>query len=463
MAQNSMPGVISQERVQLSQSQDPIFVNEDECVYWGSEKSYRVFPFSQYYVQNIEVPLTIESGASVNTYTSIFVSSLVRGSSVKFFGDGNSQKGMFNLSSGYVVKRYDGIKDRLVVDLYGTMSADPLDFSIATYDVNSSYYDLPINSNISINVKEGSNIMINQNIVLLPGAEIRIDEGASGKLKSGIKSYVYDADEWGGYCSSTNRKLWPLSYAPGKIYTRTEADLVDGEVVINGTFDASEGYVYTTQSGANIYSEGTGTVKMQAGPDKITYQVVQNYPNPAIYNEINVSTAKLKNNDGTYLEYDGKHIEFRYSDGEWKPQHQEITVDAVAPNCTEDGKTDGIKCSLCDGWIKEQTVVLATGHTYTNYMCGCGKEKRITSTGYSVDGENIIITPNLTEDDPLASVIMVATYDSTYKLLDSKLFQKNQLENVTFSNKDVKIIKVFSWGGFTTIEPVALCEEISVQ
>ena len=44
-------------------------------------------------------------------------------------------------------------------------------------------------------------------------------------------------------------------------------------------------------------------------------------------------------------------------------QHDEVKVPAVPATCTQDGLTEGSKCSLCGKVFVEQTVVPATGHT----------------------------------------------------------------------------------------------------
>ncbi|MBP3624690.1 MAG: hypothetical protein J6J05_02485, partial [Peptococcaceae bacterium] len=67
-----------------------------------------VFPLSQYYVQNIEVPLTLYAGATEYSYTTIYMSSTDFGSAVAFIAESGA---MFNLKNGYVVKRYDGATD----------------------------------------------------------------------------------------------------------------------------------------------------------------------------------------------------------------------------------------------------------------------------------------------------------------------------------------------------------------
>ena len=66
----------------------------------GSSNSDKgVFPLSQYYIQNVEVPMYIYAGATEYSYASIYASG-VNASSVEFIGT----NGMFHLTSGYAVK-----------------------------------------------------------------------------------------------------------------------------------------------------------------------------------------------------------------------------------------------------------------------------------------------------------------------------------------------------------------------
>ena len=112
-----------------------------------------IFPLSQYYVQNIEVPMTIHCGAQEYAYTTIYMESADYASSVNFIADSGA---MFNLSSGYVIKKYDGETDRLIIDAYGDMTVSPIEMSIGRISMNSKDYVLPINSNITVNVHSGS-------------------------------------------------------------------------------------------------------------------------------------------------------------------------------------------------------------------------------------------------------------------------------------------------------------------
>ena len=322
-----------------------------------------VFPLSQYYIQNIEVPLTIHSGATEYAYTTIYMSSADFGSAVAFISNSGA---MFNLTNGYVVKKYDTKTDRLVVEAYGDMTFSSINMSVGTSSINSKNYDLPLNSNLTVHVHEGT-IAMNQDLVLLPGAKIIIDEGATGILGSNINVYVYDADEWGGYAAPSNQKLIPLTYAPGREYTRTEADLVDAEIVINGTIDASKGFVYTTASGANVYSTGNGVAVVQPGTQTITHQLIQNTG----YVEIPLTSAVLKNADGIDMPTLYTTGTYTYTDGVWNKtcHHSYNETINKAATCTADGlKTLTCKDTVYCGDIHTE-VIPATGHNMADATC----------------------------------------------------------------------------------------------
>ena len=365
-----------------------------------------VFPLSQYYIQNIEVPLTLYSGAKEYAYTTIYMSSADFGSAVAFIADSNA---MFNLTSGYVTKRYDGATDRLIVESYGDMTVSSINMSVGTSSINSKNYELPINCNLTVRANSG-NITINQDIAMLPGSEIVVGEDAVCTLGSGINIYVYDADEWGGYASPSNKTFIPVTYAPGRTYTRTEADLVDASIVVKGTVDASAGYAYTTAGGAAVTGVEGAVVKLQPGTQTVTYQMIQAADSAnSTYPQIPLTPAKLKNADGTHVVSSNTSGTYTYTDGVWVKEcnhsynetittpatcttdglktftckdtvncghsytevipatgHTEAVDAAVAPTCTETGLTEGKHCSVCNEVLVAQEVVAALGHTSTD-------------------------------------------------------------------------------------------------
>lgn len=147
---------------------------------------YRVFPLSQYYVQNIEVPLTLEAGAEEVGYMALTALGQVIGSPIPFIGEA----GMFKITDGSVVKDYDEQTDRLKMTVNGELAMSYLRIESNIANMDSREYELPINGNITVEVESG-NIQVNQNIAFLPGAELVIREGASCTFSEGYSMYVY--------------------------------------------------------------------------------------------------------------------------------------------------------------------------------------------------------------------------------------------------------------------------------
>ena len=200
-----------------------------------------VFPFSQYFVQNIEVPLTLNAGANEQVYSGVYAMKSTYTTAINFIGD----TGMFKVESGSFTKDYDEKTDRLVFTVNGEAALNTLSLKLASMSVNSASYVLPITNNITINIQSG-NVTINQDAALLAGVEVNIAEGAGLTVADGKNIYFYDSDEWNsdnfvwGSC-----KFKSVAYAPGKAYNRSNKDLVDAKMDVNGSVTAI-GAIYTT-------------------------------------------------------------------------------------------------------------------------------------------------------------------------------------------------------------------------
>ena len=263
----------------------------------SSGMRHGVFPFSQYFVQNIEVPLTLNAGANEQVYSGVYAMKSTYTTAINFIGD----TGMFKVESGSFTKDYDEKTDRLVFTVNGKAALNMLALTLAGMDVNSASYVLPITNNITINIQSG-NVTINQDAALLAGVEVNIAEGAGLTVANGKNIYFYDSDEW-----SSDNFVWgpckfkSVAYAPGKAYNRSNNDLVDAKMDVNGSVTAI-GAIYTTGSGADICSSnGTGKYIQQGTPGKetATYQYNANGNNAVT---IPITAAKLHNLDGTYTE-----------------------------------------------------------------------------------------------------------------------------------------------------------------
>ena len=331
----------------------------------SSNMGNKVFPFSQYFVQNIEVPLTLNAGANEKVFSGVYAMSTTYTTSINFIGN----DGMFKVVSGSFTKDYDEKTDRLILTVNGEAELNTLALKLAGMNVNSASYVLPITNNISINIQSGK-VTINQDTALLAGVEVSIAEGADLTVSSEKNVYIYDGDEWNsdnfvwGPC-----KFKSVAYAPGKAYNRTNADLKDAKVDVNGSLTAI-GAIYTTKGGADICSSnGTGKYVQQGTPGTATatYQYNANGNNAVT---IPITPAKLHNADGSYTETKdaaaGKTID--YLDGVWggKPCSHENTEirDAKAATCTEPGYTGDTYCKDCNEKISDGKIIPAKEHSW---------------------------------------------------------------------------------------------------
>lgn len=293
----------------------------------------KVFPMSQYYIQNVEVPLTFNYGSKEKIQTMVAISSFKPFATADFVlsntttdpNDNSIASGLFRLGNNTkAIKYYDATEDRLKFILEemdpNAEQTIPTFFHSLTMEltagstkvpVASMDYTLPINNNMDVFVKSGSGFVIPQqsDLCFLSGASLTIEQDAQVEINSNV--YVYDADEklfhditsntsvnGLGYFGSGNSILNPIPYRPNTLFARTSDAIqdakwhIDGKVVMNGN-------LYTTAGGANITSNGGGEVVFNSKVLKdTTAQVYQS--GIAYYYQIPITIAKLRNADNSF-------------------------------------------------------------------------------------------------------------------------------------------------------------------
>ena len=118
-----------------------------------------------------------------------------------------------------------------------------------------------------------------------------------------------------------------------------------------------------TESGKNVYS-----VTVLLGGQEFYGEKEVNNPNDPARGHTEVTDAAVAPTCTETGKTEGKHCSvcnevLKAQEVIPATGHTEVTDAAVAPTCTETGKTEGKHCSVCNEVLKAQEVIPATGHT----------------------------------------------------------------------------------------------------
>lgn len=355
----------------------------------------RVFLTNNYYVQNILVPLTVNHGAYEYGYTSVYMQTLSKsyGNLINFIGpSGSSETYFFTTTSGYLTKEYQFSTDRMKIDLYCEAELQPIKLKvnagIMSVTFKSEEYDMALSSTMTLNIKNGGKLATTtQSVALIPGSEVIVDEGGTIVIGGNQRVVLYDIDQWQKQYSY-NARVHAIKFVPDRQYTFKDADLKDGMLLVNGTVDATNGQIYTTAGGANIYSTGNGEIKLPAYSTATSSQYMRS---GQTFDDYTIETAWLKNGDSSYTKPTATATTtFTYNEeaGKWQCEpHTDEDKDHTCDVCgfvSQCADSDGD--SLCDtcganlcahAEMTETPAVAATCTTAGNsayWTCGtCGK------------------------------------------------------------------------------------------
>ena len=318
----------------------------------GSDKG--VFPITQYYIQNIESPVKYHPGAKLSTMAAVSAdlsgeASLTAKADVAIIGVSGTES-MFLMDeeadqeNTWVRKWYNAETDQQVYEInsgahIGSIVIDLGEF-IEGLKMNSSAFVLPLTNNMKIHLLSGY-MDFTQSTSLLPGAEVEINKESvvsitKNKDDENVKSgslYIYDADEWGKYAYAMDEdKKDEYKYTKVVRYTpsakgqptKRSADVCPDDATINvhGTFDTKDGYIFTSESGANIFStnEDAGTFVFTTEAKSIDYtEQVWQVNEEGVEEARTFVSAKLINKDLSYTETAGteKSMSYCYMNDVW--------------------------------------------------------------------------------------------------------------------------------------------------
>ena len=293
-----------------------------------------VFPVTQYWIQNVEVPAKFHPGSVLTTAAAVSVLNgmvLAYANDINIVGVYGVHDAMFLLDNEadaentWVYKRYDNENDLQVYDVNNTAHIGSIVLKLGklgnlNLDMNSAVFKLPITNNMKIHLLSGF-MDFTQDTYLLPGAMVEVDKESivtittqsDPDVHSGAL-YLYDADDWGNYIidiSEGQKFTKAVLYEPvidGRPAVRLEKKedgQKDATILVHGQFDTADGYVYTSTNGANICSTnedaGTFTFSTDVPSEGEENYTAENYhaDGTSIYGTPdNFTVAKLRNAEG---------------------------------------------------------------------------------------------------------------------------------------------------------------------
>jgi len=227
----------------------------------GSGTGKNPLGFSQYYVQNIETTMTVHTGATVYASGTVVMNSGETPFSAEFIG----ANGMLSVSDGRLVLNYDPYEDRTTYELYGTGTLGKMVINMAGENVDTSNYVVPLNSNMSIVIKENSNFSVLYDVKLLPDVEVIIEESADVTVKGNM--YLYGVKAWtdGAYADGNDYVHVGYIATTGAASTRTVTATESSSALlqVDGTL--------TVENTGGLYTSGTAGEAEKNDIDKVIW------------------------------------------------------------------------------------------------------------------------------------------------------------------------------------------------
>ncbi|MCH5163781.1 MAG: InlB B-repeat-containing protein [Clostridiales bacterium] len=197
-------------------------------------------PFNRFYMQNITPMLRVEYGANLWGRANLYASSKDNETDIKLVGNGSDGTYMIMLKEdSFLTAKYDIGTMITDVNILGSFDLNALSLSVAGQTAQTNKTMFPISWYYRIKLSAGSETAtVNataQDIKILPGGSLTIDEGVTATIKN---LFVSDS-------SYMDKGISAPTYDAGK---------GDGTLIINGTLNANNigGYVQTIGSGAAL-------------------------------------------------------------------------------------------------------------------------------------------------------------------------------------------------------------------
>lgn len=169
----------------------------------------QTYPFNDYYVQNVESPLTLKPGSRMMVTSDIEAEGNKNRLDVFPFMS-TASDAMYRLGSNTsVTLTYDGTTDRMQYDFDGNVTMSGIKISMDGASIDANCCRFPIPAYLTINQKKGQ-FALPHNYIMCAGSQLNIGKDASLYIPQGDTLFVFKKSEW---------SLWNGRYRMPLVYT----------------------------------------------------------------------------------------------------------------------------------------------------------------------------------------------------------------------------------------------------
>ena len=158
-----------------------------------SAVSGKVMAINMYYFQNIMADITYKYGSEMKAQAALCPADAEKGlyANISVISNGENAGSMFTMTGGEVETNYDYQTDRLNVLISGNVDMQYLSIETNVLPINTKNYQLAVNDNMPITVKDGGALTMNYGMKFLPGAKVTVEKGGTLNISDKDSAEVF--------------------------------------------------------------------------------------------------------------------------------------------------------------------------------------------------------------------------------------------------------------------------------
>lgn len=158
-----------------------------------SAVSGKVMAINMYYFQNIMADITYKYGSEMKAQAALCPANAEEGirANISVISNGENAGSMFTMTGGEVETNYDYQADRLNVLISGNVDMQYLSIDTNFLAINTKNYQLAVNDNMPITVKDGGALTMNYGMKFLPGAKVTVEKGGTLNISDKDSAEVF--------------------------------------------------------------------------------------------------------------------------------------------------------------------------------------------------------------------------------------------------------------------------------